>query len=157
VEPFDFESDERAVKAREEYKSLSPAPVRGRSDYPAHRSENGQSLSQTIIMIVVGIILVILLVLFARWLYHKVHHSSSSTTSTNNQPAQPYTAPPKQSGAVSQPSPSNNSNSGTANNQTGGLPNSGPGNVAAIFAGSALAAAGLHYIISLRRFNKNGL
>lgn len=33
------------------------------------------------------------------------------------------------------------------------LPNNGPGEVIALFVGSSLAAAGLHYIVSLRRLN----
>jgi hypothetical protein len=33
------------------------------------------------------------------------------------------------------------------------LPNNGPGEVIALFVGTSLAAAGLHYIVSLRRFN----
>jgi cytoskeletal protein RodZ len=159
VEPFDFESDERAVKARQEYKSIKAAPAQSRADYPAKRSEDGQSILQTIIMIVAGLVLVILLVLFARWLYHKVHSSSSQpTVSVTSQPNDSGTAS-NQPGTSTQAQPSNNSNtskSSTSATPNSGLPNSGPGNVVAIFAGSTLAAAGLHYIVSLRRFNRTG-
>ncbi|MBX4190828.1 hypothetical protein KW794_01950, partial [Candidatus Saccharibacteria bacterium] len=61
-----------------------------------------------------------------------------------------------ESGTSKQPSNQNSSSSSPSSNSGKSLPNNGPGNVIAIFAGSTLAAAGLHYIISLRRFNKYG-
>lgn len=128
----------------------------------AQASEEGQSVLQLIIMVAVGIILVVLLVLFARWVYHKAHHVTQTTNTSSNQAVRSFDNPgSSQPANNSQPSTnsgssSSGSNSSAATTQNGPLPNSGPGNVAAIFAGSALAAAGLHYIISLRRFNKNG-
>ena len=164
MKPFDFESDERAVKAREEYKSLrenKPDDSDNDTSDKIGRTEHGQSLAQTIAMVIVAIILVILLVLFARWIYHKVHHPSINGASTSaNKPSKQSpnsssSGPSHQNGPNS--SSSNNQNSSSTSNSSGSkaLANTGPGNVAAIFVGSAIAAAGLHYIISLRRFNKN--
>jgi ABC-type antimicrobial peptide transport system permease subunit len=148
VELFDHESDKRALKAREEYKISRAQSSETTVENEPRPSEDGQSLLQTIIMVIGGLILVILLVLFARWLYHKVHHSDQNTVSIN-QPAQPYSSPSNQP-AVTPPSPNQPGNPANTNS---GLPNSGPGNVIAIFAASTLATAGLHYIISLRRFS----
>lgn len=130
----------------------------------AHQAdEDGQSLLQTIVMVIGAIILVILLVLFARWLYHEVHHSDQSNTGGTVQLPQESTNPNTQT----QPSPNQPSNNSGGSSSSGGqasstsqnggkpLANTGPGNVAAVFAGSTLAAAGLHYIISLRRFSRS--
>lgn len=101
--------------------------------------------------IVIIAILAFLILLFARWLYHKIHHSASTDTggATLNVPEHPSGAGNQN---PAQPQPSTTTPPSTSNS----LPNNGPGNVAAVFAASALAAAGLHYIISLRRFNKTG-
>jgi hypothetical protein len=128
---------------------------------PHQRREEGQSILQTIIMVIGGIILVILLVLFARWVYHKVHNNDQINTSGTVQ-APEYSSGSNQSGASTQPSTQNNpsssssSTSGSSSQNGKTITNTGPGNVVAVFAGTTLAAAGLHYIISLRRFNKNG-
>jgi hypothetical protein len=129
---------------------------------PHRRQEDGQSLIQTIVMIIGGIILVILLVLFARWVYHKAHHSDTAPTVGTSQLPQQSSTGQSQSALNQQlnnqsSSGSGNSQPSTGTNQNGkAITNTGPGNVAAIFAGSTLAAAGLHYIISLRRFNQRG-
>lgn len=156
MELFDSRQTTETV-VHQEQTIASPEPVYSENNPQSPQSEEGQSLLQTIIMIAAGIILVILLVLFARWLYHKVHHTAKITnTGSQSQPAPSYPAPSSQPGANSQqPSTNNPSASGTTNTQANGLPNSGPGNVAAIFAASTLAAAGIHYIASLRRFAGN--
>lgn len=147
-----FESKEvETVETPEDY---DPVPAEVADPNPkllAAQPQEGQSLVQTIVMILGGIILVILIILFARWIYHVVHNNDDNTSTTVNQPSRPNKAPNNQPGTGGLPSnnPSNNQNGNP-------LPNSGPGNVAAVFAASTLAAAGLHYIISLRRFNKIG-
>lgn len=136
-------------------------PVPAGQDVVIKREEDGQSLVQTIVMVIGAIILVFLLVIFARWVYHKVHNnnatentgtlqlpqesSNSSNQSTNSQPSS--------SSSTGTNSGSSSTSSGATNSKA--LANTGPGNVAAVFAGSTLAAAGLHYIISLRRFSKS--
>lgn len=103
-----------------------------------------------ILAIVVIAILAFLILLFARWLYHKIHHSGTNTggttlnvpTHSTDETNQPTVQPRPDNDTVTNSTPSSN------------LPNNGPGNVIGLFAGSAIAAGGLHYLISLRRFNK---
>ena len=133
--------------------------VAERSDQPSPRpAEHGHSLTQIIAVIVAGIVLILLLVLLGRWIYHKAHHPINLTPANSKQlPASPSGSSGSSSASKSQASSNKNSSGGNAStSQTGALPNSGPGNVAGIFAGASLAAGGLHYIISLRRFNKTG-
>jgi cytoskeletal protein RodZ len=133
---------------------------------PLNREEHGQTWLRTLVSILVGLILIVLIVFLARWIYHKAHNSSvtvttpptsqnapapSSNNTSGSQPANtkpataaPATTPPN--GSASSPAPA------AANSN---LPNSGPGAVAAIFAGTSLAAAGLHYVINLRRLNRS--
>lgn len=128
------------------------------------KTEHGQAWVRLALSVLIGIILVILIVLLARWVYHKVHHktvplppvSQSSQESSNSsaKSGAQRSNPPASSSQSSGQSTSNSSGSTsnpTANNQ---IANTGPGDVAAIFAGTALAASGLHYIISVRRFTK---
>jgi ABC-type Fe3+-siderophore transport system permease subunit len=161
-DPKEDKTAEQQHKQTEDHTLVLTEPVPAEPVVlPHQRREEGQSILQTIIMVIGGIILVILLVLFARWLYHKVHHNDQiSTSGTVQAPENPSGS--SQPGANTLPSPQNSPSSGSSSNsgsssQNGKvITNTGPGNVAAIFAGTTLAAAGLHYIISLRRFNKNG-
>lgn len=156
------EHEEAADKNAEDHTLVLTEPVPERE--PENEiEEDGQSLMQTVIMIIGAIILIILLVLLARWIYHAVSDNGQPTSGTGSGTGQ---LPQEQGSSNSQSAggqPSGNPGSSSSNNkapsnQNNGKPltNTGPGNVAAIFAGSTLAAAGLHYIISLRRFNKYG-
>jgi cytoskeletal protein RodZ len=130
---------------------------------PVKREEHGQTWLRTLVSILVGLILIVLIVLLARWIYHKAHHSSVAVnppTTAQNSPATSSSntasgRPPasSSSGTPATASPNNSASSSAAANSN--LPNSGPGDVAAIFAGTALAATGLHYIVSLRRFSRS--
>lgn len=94
--------------------------------------------------------LVAVAVVFAgRWVYRKATHQTTKTTSTNQGgvPAAPTAS-----------APANNPPSGASSNQTPTstnvqLPNNGPGDVIAIFVGTALAVGGLHFLYALRRQN----
>jgi cytoskeletal protein RodZ len=163
VELFD---DQKAVEKRRDCGPVPQDVAEPKSKSLQTQSQDGQSLIQLFVMILGAIVLVILLVLFARWIYHKVHHNSEPTSVTTSQQAKENESSNSQQGANSQSSNSSNSsgsnNSGSSSSNSSGssnnsLPNNGPGNVIAIFAGSTLAAAGLHYIISVRRFSKNGV
>jgi cytoskeletal protein RodZ len=153
--------EENIVQEREEIEDhalVLTEPVPQEKVVLPHQKEDGQSLVQTIVMIIGAIILIILLVLFARWVYHKVNSDQSDTAGTSQLPPE-SSSPSSQSGVSTQPSTSSTPSAGSTaptTNQNGQIANTGPGNVVAIFAGSTLAAAGLHYIISLRKFNKRG-
>jgi cytoskeletal protein RodZ len=95
------------------------------------------------------------LVFAGRWVYRSVHHKSaqppvSQPVSTNKTA---YPKRPSGSGTQNtpQPSPTTQPSPSASNNQTGSLPQNGPGNVVALFVGTALTAAGLHYLVNLRR------
>ena len=119
------------------------------------------------------------LVFAGRWIYRSVHHKSSTSVSqptggskkpssqsapspqSSTSPTSPSKPSPQPSGgSASKPTPqpalpsSGSSNkptspSPTASTQT--LPQNGPGDMAALFIGTSLAAAGLHYLIRMRR------
>ena len=110
--------------------------------------QRGQSMLRVIIIALVAVILFVAIVLLARWVYHKSHHKN-----------QPAAATSQKTPASSSQNPTSGAQSAGGNSSTpqpNSTPNTGPGNVVAIFVGSSLAAAGLHYIISVRRFSKNG-
>jgi hypothetical protein len=133
-----------------------PEPRYSTATLPSQKTEHGQGIVRIIAAILAGIILIVLIVLLARWIYHSAHHAVTP-------------APPSTSLKTPAVSPDNNTSgaqpsSGTPptaspNNPTSApaapqITNTGPGDVVAIFAGAALAAAGLHYIISVRRFSR---
>lgn len=154
MELIENESEERGALAE-------PEPRYHTAVLPTQKTENGESPIRILAAILIGVVLVILLVLFARWVYHKVHHADQTAVGTSQQTtatsennssstAQP-TNPSNSNSTSSNPTPANNSTTGKTN---ANLPNSGPGDVAKIFAATAFAAASLHYIISIRKLNR---
>lgn len=146
------EQDDLIKQDPEDHSLVLTEPVARENTLPSRNdAEDGQSLVQTIVMIIGGIILVVLLALFARWIYHAVNHNDQTNTGGVIQTPQEPSGPSTQSG--NGPPSNNTGNSGSNNSSTQKQPiaNTGPGNVVALFAGSTLAAAGLHYIISVRR------
>jgi cytoskeletal protein RodZ len=137
-----------------------PEPRYHTAILPVEKSEHGQSIVRILASILVGLILIVLIVLLARWIYHKAHHASenvppsttlkvpasSSKPTNNNAQPQPGTGTPPTA------SPNNASNPPTGSNTQ--ITNTGPGDVAAIFVGTTLAAAGLHYILNVRKFSR---
>lgn len=128
-------------------------------------SSNAKRWLTLLIYIVVALAVAVLVVLAGRWLYHQVHDTSSPN---------PAPVAPKSTDQGKKAAPNSSSGSKPGSNQSGGsksggtssnngnkpapspgaLPNNGPGDVIALFIGSSLAAAGLHYAIALRRANK---
>jgi cytoskeletal protein RodZ len=135
-----------------------PEPRYHTASLPTEKTEHGQSIIQILAAVLAGLILIVLIVLLARWIYHKAHHASVATptpSTSQKTPATSYNnhtsgAQPSSSSS-SAPATNNPASSAPSNTQ---ITNTGPGDVAAIFAGVTLAAAGLHYIISLRRFSR---
>lgn len=161
-EEKDIVVEERHYEDIDDNSLVLTEPVQSEPFVLPHRErEDGQSMVQTIIMVIGAIILVVLLVLFARWIYHKVHNSSAEDTSagTLQLPESGNTYNPQSNTNQPTGSPNSTTTPPASNPQTTGgksIANTGPGNVVAVFAASTLAAAGLHYIVSLRRFNKFG-
>jgi cytoskeletal protein RodZ len=141
----------------------------------AKKDSSGQTWLRVLGLILLAAVVVALLVLFARWIYHTTHKNNSNQVTTNTPAQTPLsTNSSGQSGNISVPnnqnksttaggssSSTNNNNSSSQPtssspnavhpNNSSNLPNNGPGDVARIFIGASLAAAGLHYIVSLRR------
>lgn len=93
-------------------------------------------------------VVAIALVFGGRWLYRSIHHSPGQVV---QQPSNT----PKLTTPKSPPSPSSGSqtpsNTSPSPNSNTKLPQNGPGDVVALFVGTSLAAAGLHYLFQLRR------
>jgi uncharacterized membrane protein YgcG len=130
-----------------------------------------------LIYLVLALVVATLVVLAGRWVYHKVSNNSGPTPTavapqstkqgTSTSPASP--APSGSgSGNSSQNKSSGNSSGGSSNpsgsSSSGGsstpspqptsLPNNGPGQVIALFAGTTFVAATLHYLGAMRRAAK---
>lgn len=105
-----------------------------------------------IVLIAIILLAAFLILLFARWIYHKVSDKSEPPVKPVNQAAPRDNL---QSEAENRAHQQNSPAPSAPNPNT--VPNSGPGNVIGVFAFSSLAAGGLHYIISVRRFNKSGV
>lgn len=105
-----------------------------------------------VVLIAVILLAALLILLFARWIYQKVNDKSEPPAKPVNQAAPRDNLSPEEEARA----PQQNSTNQTAPNPNT-VPNSGPGNVIGVFAFSSLAAGGLHYIISVRRFNKSGV
>ena len=109
-----------------------------------------------VIYLIIALLVAGLLVFGARGIYRHYHKSATKTVQANKRPTEPATNAPGSSNTTNSSSGSkNNSSPQSANSQSastsGTLPNSGPGQVVGLFIGASLAAAGLHYVINLRR------
>lgn len=140
-----------------------PEPRYHTATMTVEKTEHGQSIVRILASILVGLILIVLIVLLARWIYHKAHHASETTppsttlkvpassSNNNSNSARPG------SGSPPTASPNNSSNPPSSSSPTSNqqITNTGPGDVAAIFVGTTLAAAGLHYVLNVRKFSRN--
>ena len=148
-----------------------PEPRYQTTTLPVEKTEHGQTWVRLAVSLVAAVVLIILIILLARWIYHKAHNHSgpgapakSPAVSVNN-PAKKQAASSNESGnssgssSTSNSTSSNSSGSSAASNSNSSsaaqITNTGPGDVAAIFVGASLAAGGLHYLISIRRFARN--
>ena len=143
--------------------AVEPEPRYHTASLPANKTEHGQTWLRTLVAILVGLVLVVLIVLLARWIYHKSHHAVVGTSNTSQQSAAKSSAktasnaqPATNGSGTSQPTSSSSGSAATRPSTNSTSPNSqitntGPGDVAAIFIGTSLAAASLHYIVSIRR------
>ncbi|MBI2589034.1 hypothetical protein HYW35_02425 [Candidatus Saccharibacteria bacterium] len=113
-----------------------------------------------------ALIVAVIVVYLARWIYHKTTHQTTKpvpAANTSKVPEAPVTTvtpnqtPSSATTPSSGTSPDSSSGAVANQNQTpqsganGQLPNSGPGDVVAIFLGVSLIFGGLHYLLSLRR------
>ena len=101
-----------------------------------------------------AIVVAVLVVLGARAIYHAVKNEKKTPTTTVNPTSPPQIPSGNQPGSPSPSPPNPNKPKNTAPSPSpspSSLPNNGPGDVIALFVGTSLAAAGLHYIVTVRR------
>lgn len=122
--------------------------------------EGGRNFVRLAGMIAAALIVALLLIFGARWIYNAVFDNSqeSGTGPADENVITPpaseeKTAPEGGTGSPAAPGQSGTPAPAQQTPRTGStqLPNSGPGQVAALFAGSSLAGAGVHYLITSRR------
>lgn len=126
----------------------------------APEDEPSRNWVRLAVMIIVAVLVAALLIFLARWVYNAITDDNSQGTGTeqttetllpdnskteNKNPNTPATTTTPNAN-TSQPAAS------APQTQTGSkLPSSGPEHVAAVFAGSSLLGAGVHYMVSRRR------
>jgi len=159
VELIEEEEEKKEMAPPDEPPALEP-PDASRSA-SIEESESRVTIPPVVRWVILGlvaIIVIFLIILLIRWIIHAA--SDNSPTPAGNTTSQTSDLNKKIGAGTSRNGTNNN---GSRNNGAAGssgqngqnLPNNGPGNVLGVFAGSALAAAGLHYIISLRRANRD--
>ncbi|HEX5448201.1 MAG TPA: hypothetical protein VFW90_03330 [Candidatus Saccharimonadales bacterium] len=149
--------EKKTAKPNRQTASARPStPVRSSIRQTAPRWLAGLIVLILIAGIIVGLIFA------ARAIYHHAHNNnpSNSSVNTTNKPSKRPNGQAnnhsKNSKSTNTPEPNNNSHSGSNTGQAATqVPNTGPGSVVAIFVGASLATAGLHYVISLRRFGRS--
>lgn len=123
------------------------------SAYEFHKHE-GRRWPTIIIFFVLALVVAALVVFGGSWVYKKI--TGSDTKLIKPAPAGQNQTPPVPPAATTQPS---GSVGGPGTNQTptpaqnSQLPNNGPGDVVALFVGTALVVGGLHFLYSLRKQN----
>lgn len=95
---------------------------------------------RSLIGFIVIVAIIVGLVFGARAIYHATHKNKTQTGQTTVQ------RPGSNNKSTSSAGKSSSSSAAAKN-----VPNTGPGNVAAVFITASLAAAASHYIVSLRR------
>lgn len=88
-----------------------------------------------------------IIVFGARAIYHAAHHKSNP----NPTPGNGLPAIPKSSSSSSKKTSSSSHKPASSSSSTATVPNTGPGNTIGLFAAITIAAAGLHYVYSIRR------
>ncbi len=112
-----------------------------------------------VVYLIITLIVATLLVFGARAIYRHYHKTSVKTTSATTRPTFSGSSASGSSANKNNSSANSNKSNGSGASSTNGqvatsLPNSGPGQVMGLFVGATLAAAGLHYIVNLRRSSK---
>ena len=117
-----------------------PPPVPPEEFY----EREGRRWPVILMYIILAFLVAMAIVLTGRWVYQKVTDNKPTPPAGNNQGQAPAPPGPTQPTA---PSPGGQPAAG------GELPNNGPGDVVALFVGTAIVVGGLHYLYSLRQQN----
>ena len=117
-----------------------------------YHEHEGRRWPVVLMYVVLAFLVAATIVFTGRWVYQKVSNN-------NAKPASPTTTPQTQGqGAASSPpadplpsSPAASANQNVPVAINGQLPNNGPGDVLAIFVGTAVLIGGVHFIYNLRK------
>lgn len=139
--------------------SETPPPLDSRE----YRQRAGLRLPLLIVLLGAALVVAIALVFGGRWVYQKLTKDDKSAnvavspSSNNEAPAPPtYDNKPTTPPAGNTTPPAGGTTPPVSGGQTrptspNQLPNNGPGGVLALFVGSSLAAAALHFVFNLRK------
>ncbi len=116
-------------------------PVVPPPDMQEFHEDGGRRLPMIILYIILAFLVAVLVVFAGRWVYKKVTHKDKPSVPVKTQPMKTPSLP------TGNPTPAPSATPTT----NGQLPNNGPGDVVALFVGTALVIGGLHYLYSLRR------
>ena len=92
--------------------------------------------------IILALLVATVVVFAGRWIYQQI---------TDKKPAPPAGTGQGQAPAPPEPTQPTTPSPGGQPSAGGQLPNNGPGDVVALFVGTAIVVGGLHYLYSLRR------
>jgi hypothetical protein len=119
-----------------------------------------QSWFGTAVKVIAAVIIIVIIVFGVRAIHHHFQNNDNKTVPANTKklPNQPPTEQDKSKSSDSKKSGNNNSSGNSSGTASGPslksgqeMPNTGPGDVVAIFLGASFLAAGLHYALELRR------
>ncbi len=137
-------------KSEEETPELTPPEAPPPLVTPPDETEERHWRSLAIYAIL-ALLVAIGVVFGGRWIYHQFNKPATKPAPTRPT-SPPSTAPSTPTKPSPTPSPIPSTSQGQpAAGQGGQIANTGPGDVVAIFIAASLAAAALHYIITLRR------
>ena len=128
----------------------TPPPIPPASQYEFHEHEDRRW--PVVLMYIILAFLVAAAIVFAgRWVYDKLTGSKAQPTPTTTEQTQGQGTAPSPPASSSPSSPEAGANQNVPVATSGQLPNNGPGDVIAIFVGTAAIVGGLHFIYSLRK------
>jgi cytoskeletal protein RodZ len=139
-----------------------PPPIAEAPEYTVDDEYESRNWLRIAGLAVLAIVAVVLIMLAARWLYRAISNNdepsktntSQTTPTTTTQQNQSGTSQSTTSTSQVQGSTSSGTSSSTSSASATTLPNNGPGDTAAIFLGSVVVAATIHYGLGLRRQNQ---
>ena len=153
-EPDKIKEPETVEAPEVEVQPTPPITVEDIASIEEHRERRWLML---IVYFLMALAVAILVVFGGRWLYRTVAHKNKPATTTQQTSNPPAGGTPQQPTAspstptTPTPTPQQGTPAPRPTTQASQLPNNGPGDVLAIFVGTALAVGGLHYILTLRR------
>lgn len=114
-------------------------------------SNTGRRWPMLFVALAAALIIALGLFYGGRWAYRSIFSDDEPAIPAEQTAKEDNTSTQPQATPQPTPAPSTSPGNGGAAATPDRLPNNGPGEVVALFIGTSLAAAGLHYIVTLRR------